>query len=99
MQSLGSASERETAAPVRRVIANDGTGISELWSVVTAIADKQGRRSAQAEIWAARLRELLRERLNSELSVSLLEKHAQEVAAKQEDPYQAIEALRASYNL
>jgi LAO/AO transport system kinase len=96
MQSYSSASERENAAPVQRVTANDGGGISELWSAITGISEKGGRKGAQAETWAVRLRELLRERLDSELSLSLLHKHARQVAEKQEDPYQAVEALRAS---
>ncbi len=96
MQSFGNSSERENAAPVRRVIAQDGTGILELWSVITEIANKRGRRSAQAEMWAVRLRTLLQERLNSELSQALLNQHAQQVAVREEDPYKAVEALRAS---
>jgi putative protein kinase ArgK-like GTPase of G3E family len=78
------------------VTANDGGGISELWSAITGIYEKRGRKGAQAETWAVRLRELLRERLDSELLLSLLHKHARQVAERQEDPYQAVEALRAS---
>jgi LAO/AO transport system kinase len=96
MQSLANASEWESTAPIQRVIANDGTGIPELWSVILGICEKQGRKSAQAEIWISRLRELLRERLDSELSLSLLDQHARQVAAKNENPYQAAEALWAS---
>lgn len=96
MQSFGSSPERENAAPIRRVIASDGTGISELWSVIMESAVKRDRRSTQAEIWAVRLRELLRERLDSELPQALLIKHAQQVAARQENPYAAVEALWAN---
>lgn len=96
MQSLGSASERENAAPLRRITANDGTGVPELWSIITDVFEKHGRRSAQAEVWAIRLRELLRERLDSEISHSLLHKHAQQVAERCEDPYGAVDALWAS---
>jgi LAO/AO transport system kinase len=93
MQTLGNSSERENAVPVRRVIANDGAGISELWSVIMETANKQKRRSAQTEIWTVRLRELLRERLDSELPQDLLIRHAQQIAAREEDPYEAVEAL------
>jgi LAO/AO transport system kinase len=96
VQSYSSASERENAAPVQCVTATDGGGISELWSAITGIYEKRGRKGAQAETWAVRLRELLRERLDSELLLSLLHKHARQVAERQEDPYQAVEALRAS---
>jgi len=96
MQSLGSASERENAAPLRRITASNGTGVGELWSVITDVFGKHGRKSAQAEIWVVRLRELLRERLDSELSHSLLHKHGQQVAERLENPYQAVEALRTS---
>ncbi len=96
MQSFGTASEREKAAPVRRVTANDGSGVSELWSAITEVFEKRGRKNAQAEIWAFRLRELLREHLDSELSAGMLRKHAEQVAQRQEDPYQAVQALRES---
>ena len=96
MQSFASASEREKAAPIRRVTAHDGGGVGELWSVITGISEKRGRKSAQAETWAVRLREMLRERLDSELSAGLLQTHAERVAAKQEDPHCAVDALRAS---
>lgn len=96
MQSLGSASEQQSMTPIRRVIANDGTGIPELWSAIMGISDQQGRKSAQAETWANRLRELVRERLDTELSLSSLNRHAQHVAARQESPYQAVEDIWAN---
>jgi LAO/AO transport system kinase len=96
MQSFGNASEGEKAVPVQRVIAKDGTGIPELWSAIASISENHGRKGAQGETWAVRLREMLRERLDSELPLSLLRKHAQQVAEKHESPYEAVEALWAS---
>lgn len=96
MQSLASPSERENAAPVRRVTANDGGGVAELWSVITNISEKRVRKGAQAELWTFRLREMLRERLDSKLSADLLRTYARQVAQRGENPYQAVEALWAS---
>ena len=50
----------------------------------------------EAEIWSTRLRELLRESVLSELNPIELSKHAALVASRQEDPYQALQALRLS---
>jgi LAO/AO transport system kinase len=97
MQSLGSASERENAAPVRRVTAKDGSGIEELWALITGIYEKRGRKGVQTATWEVRLREMLRERLDAELPPGLLGKHAKQVAEKRENPYRAVEALRASF--
>ena len=96
MQSLGSEEQRANAAPVRRVVATEGKGIEELWSVIRAVFEKQGRRGARAETWALRLREMLRDRLLGALPDELVEEHAKRVAARAEDPYEAVEALRLS---
>jgi LAO/AO transport system kinase len=96
MQSLSNPSEQEKAVPVRRVTAKDSTGIPELWSAIVGISENRGRKGMQEEAWTVRLREILRERLDSELPLSLLRKHAQQVAEKQESPYEAVEALWAS---
>jgi LAO/AO transport system kinase len=96
MQSLSAASGRQSAAPVQRVTAKDGSGLLELWALITGVYEKGGRKGVQAATWEIRLREMLQEWLDSELSPGLLGKHAEQVAEKRENPYQAVEALRAS---
>lgn len=96
MQSLGSEEQRANAAPVRKVVATEGKGVDELWNVIRAAFEKHGRRGARAETWASRLREMLREKLLASIPGDELEAHARRVAAKTEDPYEAVEALRLS---
>lgn len=96
MQSLGSAAERENAAPLRRVIATDGTGVPGLLSVIHTVFEKRGRRGARTETWTLRLREMLRDALLDSVSDEKIAHHAERVAARSEDPYAAVEALRLS---
>ncbi len=94
MQSIGTAGERSNAAPVRRVIASEGNGADELLAVIRSVFEKDGKKGSRAETWALRLREMLRETLLASLSGAELERHANLVATKMEDPYTAVEALR-----
>jgi LAO/AO transport system kinase len=94
MQSLGTEAERDNAAPIRRVIAAEGSGVEDLMEVIETVFGKRRRKSARAEIWSVRLRELLRDRLLSSIPEEDLELHAQRVATKLEDPYVAVDALR-----
>jgi LAO/AO transport system kinase len=96
MQSLSAAYKRENAAPVRSVMAKDGSGIPELWALITDVYEKRGRKGVQTATWEVRLREMLRERLDAELPANLVRAHAEQVVNKREDPYQAVESLRAS---
>jgi LAO/AO transport system kinase len=93
MQSLGSEAERANAAPIRRVIAVEGKGLDDLLKVVEDAFAKRQRKSARAETWVLRLRELLRFRLLSALPEEEIASHARQVAAKTEDPYFAVDAL------
>jgi GTPase len=95
MQSLATPSERVDSAPVRRVVATDGKGIDELLAVIRAAFDKRGRKSSRVETWALRLREMLREDLITSLPKTEIERHAERVAGKMEDPYAAVQALRS----
>lgn len=94
MQSLGSEADRANAAPVRRVIASQGKGVDDLFSVVETIFAQKKRTNARAEIWAVRLRELLRDSLMASLPEHDIDLHAARVAAKSEDPYTAVAALQ-----
>lgn len=94
MQSLGSETERANAAPIRRVIAAEGKGLDDLLAVVEAAFAKRQHKSARAQTWMARLRELLRDSLMASVPEREIELHAQRVAMKLEDPYAAVDALR-----
>jgi LAO/AO transport system kinase len=93
MQSLGTDAERANAAPIRRVIASEGKGLDDLLAVIEEVFARRQRRNAQAETWAVRLRELLRDNLMAALPEQDIELHARRVATKSEDPYTAVDAL------
>jgi LAO/AO transport system kinase len=94
MQSLAPPPERANSAPVRRVIATEGKGIDELLAAIRAVFEKRGQKNSRTETWAFRLREMLRDHLLARLPANELERHAELVASKTEDPYTAIAALR-----
>ena len=94
MQSFADAAERADSAPVRRVIATEAKGIDELFAAIYAVFEKRGQKNSRAETWAFRLREMLRDQLLSALPTNEIERHADRVASKIEDPYTAIAALR-----
>lgn len=92
MQSLGGEALRSEAAPVRHVIANQGQGIEELLDVVEDVAGNRGPNERKLT-WTFRLREMLRERLDDSIPLEAVERHAELVAEKIEDPYTAADAL------
>jgi len=94
MQSFADAGERAEAAPVRRVVATEGQGIGELLNVIRSIFETRGQQGSRVEIWKYRLREMLREGLLASVSEEDIQRHADLVAAKMEDPYTAVEDLR-----
>ncbi len=96
MQSFATAPERDQAAPLRRVIATEDKGIDDLLTVIRSVFEQHGRRNSRAATWSFRLREMLRDELLSGLSEAELDRHAERVAAKMEDPYTAVQALRAT---
>ena len=96
MQSLADAPERANAAPVRRVIATQGKGVDDLWAVIRGVFEKTGQRTSRAETWSFRLREMLRDSLLASLADEQVAPHADRVAARTEDPYEAVQALRSS---
>jgi LAO/AO transport system kinase len=94
MQSFADASERKEAAPVRRVVATEGKGVDELLKVIRSVFEKRGQQSARVETWSFRLREMLRESLFASVPEEEIQRHADLVAEKMEDPYTAIAELR-----
>jgi GTPase len=95
MQSFADATERKEAAPLRRVVATEGKGLSELLNVIRAVFEKRDARISRVETWTFRLREMLRESLLASVSEKEIQRHADLVAGKMEDPYTAVEELRA----
>jgi LAO/AO transport system kinase len=94
MQSFADASERKDAAPVRRVVATEGKGISELLDVIRSVFLKRQQQNSRLQAWNFRIREMLRESLLASVSDEEIERHAHLVADKLEDPYTAVEQLR-----
>jgi LAO/AO transport system kinase len=92
MQSLADASEAKSAAPVNRVIAADGTGVAELLKIIREVASHKLRRR-RPDVWEYRLRELLVGRILSSVKHESLLRHAQLVAAREEDPFTAIDRI------
>jgi LAO/AO transport system kinase len=95
VQSIANEAGRAVAAPLRRVVSSEGRGIAELLTVIEDTAKKQAARSLRAETWSFRLREMLQHRLLAVIPAEAIEEHARRVAAKMEDPYQAVDALVA----
>ncbi len=94
MQSFADATERREAAPVRRVVATEGKGTEELLNVIRSVFERRDKKRSRAETWSFRLREMLRESLLASVTDEEIQRHADLVAAKSEDPYTAIEELR-----
>ncbi len=86
---LGLASGRDEPQIVRTV-ACQGTGIGEVLAAIRTLRES-GARRGRTELWAARLREMLRERLLDQLSGAELERAARDVAARRRDPYSIVD--------
>lgn len=94
VQSFAGALERADAAPIRRVVATEGKGLDELLAVIRTAFEKRGQQSSRVDTWAFRLREMLRDEIVASFPEAEIARHAERVAAKSEDPYAAVEALR-----
>jgi LAO/AO transport system kinase len=99
MQNLGNVAERADAAPIRRIVATAGTGVNELMDAVRAVYRNRIKKNSRSKIWAIRLREILRDTLLESLPDAEVEAHAERVSARLEDPYAAVDALRALIGL
>jgi LAO/AO transport system kinase len=93
MQSIANDAGATTAAPIRRVVAIDGSGVDDLIQAIHEISETRGTRSRNADAWTLRLTELLRDELFECLPTNAIYEHAIKVAAKIEDPYAALAAL------
>jgi LAO/AO transport system kinase len=70
-----------------RTVASEGQGIIELLDAAREYHARGATRSRASEIWAARLREMLRERLMDRLPAEEFAEGGREVAAHRRDPY------------
>ena len=90
--------EHESEVEIVNTVALDGTGVAEVLAAARR-AEVRGRdpeRSAQ--IWAARLREMLRERVLDRFSAEQFLAAGREVAAHQRDPYSILNDWLKSKN-
>jgi len=81
------------AAPIRRVVSTDGTGVEDLLAVIHQVYAAHGSQNRGVSAWSLRLRELLRDQLLASLPEAAIQQHAALVAEKIEDPYTALAAL------
>jgi len=93
MQSVAHDVGSSKPAPIRRVVATDGTGVDDLLQVIRAVYTDHGSQSRSVAAWSLRLCELLRDELLESLPEKAIEEHAARVAEKIEDPYTALAAL------
>jgi LAO/AO transport system kinase len=82
-------------APVCKTSSVNQEGIPELLLLIQAVAQSKKALGANADVWAHRLRQKLRDDLLADLPAEMLAKHARRVSEKIEDPDSAIMALKA----
>ena len=78
---------------VARTVASDGLGIGEALAAAREYHATGLGKQKRGEIWATRLREMLRERLLERYDPTVFEQAAQEVVEHRTDPYTVIEEL------
>jgi LAO/AO transport system kinase len=76
--------------PIVQTVASDGTGIPELLEAVRMFQEAGPRRSRRAELWQARLRQMLSERLLDLFAPAELKAAAEEVISRRRDPYSIV---------
>jgi LAO/AO transport system kinase len=78
--------------PVVPAVAMDNKGIEETLAAARSFYENANRRGRSQEIWAMRLREMLRERLIERYPDQVFERAAAEVVARRQDPYSLVRA-------
>jgi LAO/AO transport system kinase len=76
--------------PILRAVATEGKGIAEVLAAVREFRDREAQGGRRVRLWAARLREMLRERLLDRFPAEEIEAAAEEVAARRRDPYSIV---------
>jgi len=75
---------------VVRTVATEGKGIGEVLAAIRKFQESGARKDRRVELWTARLREMVRERLMERLPAAEIEAAAREVAARRRDPYSIV---------
>lgn len=78
------------APPVLRTVATEGQGIGEVLAAIRRFREAGLAGDRRAQLWALRLREMLRERLLEGFAPSELVEAAGEVASRRRDPYSIV---------
>ncbi len=76
--------------PILRAIATEGQGIAEIFAAACRFRAMPARSNHRKMLWSARLREMLRERLLDRIRVEEIEAAAEQVAARERDPYSVV---------
>lgn len=93
MQSLGAPLAERPVAPIRRVIATDGTGVADLVSLIEETHRAGNHPHTRTAAWEFRLQELLLARVVDLLDPSAIAAQAHRVASGQLDPFLAVDQL------
>ena len=83
--------------PIVRAIASENQGIEDTLAAARSFYDTGNSRSRAQEIWALRLREMLRDRLIESFPKELFDRAAAEIVAKKTDPYSMIQDWLRNY--
>jgi LAO/AO transport system kinase len=78
-------------------VANEGKGIAEALAAAREYRERAADSSPKAEIWSARLREMLRERLLDRIPAEEFAARGREVAERRRDPYSILNDWLAKY--
>ncbi|HEY1204246.1 MAG: methylmalonyl Co-A mutase-associated GTPase MeaB [Bryobacteraceae bacterium] len=85
-----SAAREDWQPAIVRTVATEGKGIGEVLAAIRKFQESGARKNRRVELWAGRLREMLRERLLERLPAAEIEAAAREVAARRRDPYSIV---------
>lgn len=89
---------QEKTSEIVLTIANEGKGIDDLLAAVERYRAKGENSSHSAEIWSARLKEMLRERLLDKFRDEDFLAAGQDVATRKRDPYQIVKDWTEPHN-
>ncbi len=77
--------------PIVKTVASEGAGIVEALAAIRSAEAASRKQERARAIWAARLREMLRERLLDRIPGADIERAAAEVAGRRRDPYSYVQ--------
>lgn len=87
------ANRQRPEPPVLKTVATGAQGVAELAAAIQEAADRNRTQTRTRQQWAARLREMLRDRLTAGLPESEISSAAEAVAVHRRDPYTVVEEL------